>query len=76
MMSRSRSTLDLDVHLLIHTKYASHLDLDPYKIMSSKQMSRSMSKSTFTYFFMISKSIIKYASHLDQFKMMSSNVAK
>ena len=58
------------------TKYASHLDLDPYKIMSSKQMSRSMSKSTFTYLFMILKSIIKYASHLDQFKMMSSNVAK
>ena len=57
------------------TKYASHLDLDPYKIMSSKQMSRSMSKSTFTYLFMILKSIIKYASHLDQFKMMSSNVA-
>ena len=58
------------------TKYASHLDLDPYKIMSSKQMSRSMSKSSFTYLFMILKSIIKYASHLDQFKMMSSNVAK
>ena len=58
------------------TKYASHLDLDPYKIMSSKQMSRCMSKSTFTYLFMILKSIIKYASHLDQFKMMSSNVAK
>ena len=58
------------------TKYASHLDLDPYKIMSSKQMSRSMSKSTFTYLFMILKSIIKNASHLDQFKMMSSNVAK
>ena len=58
------------------TKYASHLDLDPYKMMSSKQMSRSMSKSTFTYLFMILKSIIKYASHLDQFKMMSSNVAK
>ena len=35
-----------------------------------------MSKSTFTYLFMILKSIIKYASHLDQFKMMSSNVAK
>ena len=41
------------------TKYASHLDLDPYKIMSSKQMSRSMSKSTFTYLFMILESIIK-----------------
>ena len=63
------------IYLFI-TKYASHLDLDPYKIMSSKQMSRSISKFTFTYLFMILKSIIKYASHLDQFKMMSSNVAK
>ena len=34
----------------------------------------SRSTSTFTYLFMILKFIIKYASHLDPFKMMSSNV--
>ena len=37
---------------------------------------RSRSKTIFTYLFMILKNITKYASHLDPWKMMSSNVAK
>ena len=45
-----------------------------FYLKSSPTTSGSRSRST--YLFMILKSITKYASHLDPYKMMSSNVAK
>ena len=51
--------------ILYESRSKHNLDLD-----------KSRFRSTSTYLLMILKSITKYGSHLDPYKMMSSNVAK